>query len=460
MAPFLQDQAGLSEGLVGTALASQWLIMAFTGSMGGTLADRLENSYPGAGRATVIQVGVAMGTLCYLAHGLHLAFRPDSTAFSIFQSFTWHLVMRLIFATSNALTAPVLDGLTIAYLEQQENHPSGEGMGKADFGKERLFGAISWAVGNLISGVLVDAFGFSALYWLALAAGVVSYAVLEVFKLTMVAEQRLESEARHIRAQESARQARGEMAHLLKKKCSDDETMFENGDHNQDGAYMTTGDVLASIFSTIYGFGFVFSFLTLSMGTNIVEGLIFTWFRELGASNTFCGFTVALTVVFEIPLFHWSPSLLVKYGPGILQAVAGLAYVTRVVGYSIVPQGQVYYVMLLEPLHGMTYALSMTSAVDFMAQRLPSEQAAAGQGWVWTGRSIGAVVGLLGGSWTQQMFGGRIMYRIFAGIVALGMTVYGIANRLTHAKALKSSESIEIEPTNIQNVDAQNMDGD
>ena len=67
VAPFLQDQAGLSEGLVGTALASQWLIMAFTGSMGGTLADRLENSYPGAGRATVIQVGVAMA-LCAIWH--------------------------------------------------------------------------------------------------------------------------------------------------------------------------------------------------------------------------------------------------------------------------------------------------------------------------------------------------------------------------------------------------------
>ena len=143
-------------------------------------------------------------------------------------------------------------------------------------------------------------------------------------------------------------------------------------------------------------------------------------------------------------MFHYSPKLLKAYGPGILQSVAAFAYVSRVVGYSIVPEGHVFYVLLLEPLHGITYALSMTSAVDFMAQRLPSSQAAAGQGWVWTGRSLGAVAGLLGGGWTQELYGGRIMYRIFAGVVALGMLVYAVAYKTKHPHERTSNKCDEL----------------
>ena len=108
-----------------------------------------------------MQVGVVVGTMGYLGHGIHHFWLSAIT-----ESFAFHLTMRLLFAVANALTAPVLDGLTIAYLEQQETlygdgDDSSGGMGKADFGKERLYGAISWAMGNVMAGLLIDSFGLS-----------------------------------------------------------------------------------------------------------------------------------------------------------------------------------------------------------------------------------------------------------------------------------------------------------
>merc|ERR1711976_1010661 len=109
------------------------------------------------------------------------------------------------------------------------------------------------------------------------------------------------------------------------------------------------------------GIGFIISAFTLSIGTSVVENLIFLFFEKLGASNTICAISVVVTVVFEIPIFHFSSELLNMYGAANLQIVACIAYVIRVVGYTFIPKDHVVLVLFFEPLHGVTYACSKTS---------------------------------------------------------------------------------------------------
>ena len=71
------------------------------------------------------------------------------------------------------------------------------------------------------------------------------------------------------------------------------------------------------------------------------------------------GWTVVLTVAFEIPLFQIAPLRLKAWGPGILIPMAAVSYVVRVFGYSLIPEGHVAYVLCLEPLHGVTYDLCL-----------------------------------------------------------------------------------------------------
>ena len=70
---------------------------------------------------------------------------------------------------------PVLDGMTLAHLEKTP------GMNPADYGKERLYGAISWAIVNLAIGPIVDIFGFVALYPIAMVVTVVFFLCIATY---------------------------------------------------------------------------------------------------------------------------------------------------------------------------------------------------------------------------------------------------------------------------------------
>ena len=153
----------------------------------------------------------------------------------------------------------------------------------------------------------------------------------------------------------------------------------------------------------------------------VVESLVFLFFEFLGGSNTMCGRTVALTVSFEIPIFFLAPQLLHRLSSQSLLVVAACSYIVRVVGYSLIPKGHVVLVLLLEPLHGVTYACAQTSTVHFVALNMPKGCEASGQGLLGVFKGLGSVTGLLLGGILEQSLGPRIMYRIFAAIVTVGM---------------------------------------
>lgn len=120
--------------------------------------------------------------------------------------------------------------------------------------------------------------------------------------------------------------------------------------------------------------------------------------------------------------------MLNRYGSGMMLIIAGGAYVVRVIGYSLIPQGQTTLVLLLEPLHGVTYACSKTSGVEFVADLMPVGYEASGQGLLGLFGGFGAVTGLFVGGLTEELLGPRIMYRLIATIVFLGMAVFSIAS--------------------------------
>ena len=71
--------------------------------------------------------------------------------------------------------------------------------------------------------------------------------------------------------------------------------------------------------------------------------------------------------------------------------------------------------------------------------------------WVWTGRGLGAVFGLLSGGWIQELFGGRVLYRLAAGFVFVGTVVYlaAAAQHRRYRRVLLKSKSVEVEPVEV-----------
>ena len=403
--------------MIGTTLAIQWLVGGIaSGLLGGSLADLWEEKCPGKGRIYSLGVGVLGGTLCFLGHGAHRVFvqTTDGSSYSsmlasLVDSPSWHIAMRCLFSVVTSLTAPALDGLTLTYLQEHET------LSSADYGQERLFGGISWAIGSLSLGLALDRYGFPAMYLLSTVLAVVFIAALTIYAVLNDG-----SSIRRSRPGADTEEPVSESSPLVRSKGADDRQ-----EQQQTSDDTSIFELIGLLVASLYGIGFIASFLTLSAGTNIVEGMVFTYFQGvLGTSYTFCGLTVVMTVLWEIPLFAYSPQLLRKYGAGVLQQIAGAAYVSRVVGYSVIPSTHAWYILGLEPLHGVTYACSQTSAVEFAALRMPEGKESAGQGLVMMGRSIGAFFGLLAAGWLQQSVGSRWMYRIFATIVSLGMAFY------------------------------------
>jgi len=178
---------------------------------------------------------------------------------------------------------------------------------------------------------------------------------------------------------------------------------------------------LRSITNTPTSLLFTLAVLSLAIGMALVESLSFSFFSKfLHAPPTLSGLTVVVTVMFEIPLFHFSDRIMKRTGPGNLQAVAMLAYATRVIGYTLVPSA--WMVLLLEPLHGVTYALGKTASIEHV--RLTADGVVGQSVMNAIRNNLGPVAGLLLAGIIGEEYGEAAVYRIFGGFVAAVMVAF------------------------------------
>ena len=386
-----------------------------------------------------------MGTLCFGLHGTNYVF-PSC---EYWNSWHWHWVIQCGYALCFGIVFPVMDGMALEYLHRQ-----GE---SKDYGKERLYGAIFWGITNLFFGPLIDQFGFVVAYACAFFACVVSLSSIayyaqgqanaspptlldnESFEQNRVtSDPKVSENGRKDMATQStsfgSESDISERSFSLLQSISSFQHQSEHIVLVQDSAktHMSVRptptrkqwNLLPLVLGTPYGAAFILTYFILASGLSVVENMVFLFFEFLGGSNTLCGITVALTVMFEIPIFHIAPSLLRQYGVGVLLIAANLAFVVRILGYTLIPKGQLLYILLLEPLHGITYACSQSSAVEFVAQRMPPGAEASGQGLVNLVRGSGSILGLSMGGILQETLGPRTMYRIFALAITLSMTFF------------------------------------
>jgi hypothetical protein len=474
LAPFLEQEGGLTATEIGLTLALQQSISTLLSSIGGSYADQIEFQSPGRGRAMVLGLGIVVGTLTFVLHGIVPRWIPSWLEEEEQQerdwSVTWHIVLRCMYAMSTSLVFPVLDGMTIQYLHDTAQSQS-------NYGKERLVGAITWAIANICLAPLLDWIGFSVIYPLALLSG---FGVFWTIWIHLQWNQQQQEQQQQQQQQQQQPQVR-----RFPKRTSDIITQDykeEDDEKNDNGAmcltqqqqdrrvvdsndYSTTttttsevnlnheespsdttaqstripiGTLLRILLTTtttsggsgsggdrssMIGVTFLLALLCLSSGQAVVDNLIFLFFEVLESSYTLMGFTVLLTVAFEIPIFQVAPQLLERFGPIGLLLLAGVGYVVRVLGYTCIPAGHMAYVLFLEPLHGVTYACSQMAAVDFVATRMPLGYESSGQGLVYLFRGMGSVLGLALGGWAEDEWGPRSMYRSSALFVTSGCLV-------------------------------------
>eukprot|EP00171_Calliarthron_tuberculosum_P001968 IDg1968t1 len=158
--------------------------------------------------------------------------------------------------------------------------------------------------------------------------------------------------------------------------------------------------------STCFFFLLVFATFT---GTSLSEGLLFLFLKnDLKAGNLLCGISVVITVVFEIPLFAMSPQLLKHVGASLLVIIGAVSFSIRGFAYGIVPNA--WFVLIFEPLHGVTYAAMATAAIAYISEKVPKELEATSQSLLASLECIASVFGMATGGFIMQHFGSRALY--------------------------------------------------
>lgn len=314
--------AGFDDFEIGIALATQLILISCCLTPAGIFADWLEQKVHGSGRALVMGVGISIGTIAILMHSY--AYEGD-------HKFLWYLFLRMMYALGLSLTQ-VLDGLTLAHLENEGSHSS-------EYGKERLHGALWWAIGSILLGYSVEILGFTAVYFWSSFSYIVSIAALLLY-IAAQKRQRIPQRNEEFSCEYGSLQSNINSIEVEKR---------EEAQKNYESS-STFIEVFWLIFGSVFGMGFLLSCITLFIGFSVTENLIFLFFESLGASWTMCGFSVLVTVVLEFPIFHYSQYLLNEFGVASLQLIACTCYVVRVVGYGFVPKQHPYWILLLEQL--------------------------------------------------------------------------------------------------------------
>eukprot|EP00434_Breviolum_minutum_P005320 symbB.v1.2.004692.t1/scaffold269.1/size246462/2 len=234
------------------------------------------------------------------------------------------------------------------------------------WGDARIYGAIGWGMAHLPLGMMLDRYGFCVMF--------VSFALAAVglFWATMG----------------------------MPEACGDAE-----------------GDVSVSAIWGILrnNMAFFCNITVLGAGFAMVEGMLFLLLQEMNASTLLCGLSVVVTVIFELPIFARAQWLLSTYGTRKLIVAAQIAWVVRAAFYW--QMSTAWMVLLVEPLHGVTFALAWTAAIDFVKKPEVSGEGleASAQGLLTACfHGLGPIIGLLGGGLLFDALGGHNSYLVFA----------------------------------------------
>lgn len=106
----------------------------------------------------------------------------------------------------------------------------------------------------------------------------------------------------------------------------------------------------------------------------MVETFLFVYLeREFvpPADKTLLGLSVAVMCVFELPVFFYFERVLEVLSERTVLNLCHVVFALRCLLYVLLPRGNVWTVLLVEPLHGITFAAMWTASVHYAQNHAP-----------------------------------------------------------------------------------------
>jgi len=275
---------------------------------------------------------------------------------------------------------------------------------KSEWGKIRLFQALSWGLGCFSIAFITDYYGFVWNFILYDSLAIISLMLMLTF----------------ITVQSSLEKAMGDVAPDRRAACQ----------------ALCNGVVMT----------FLIEIWIMGIGVGVVEKLLYVYMVEdLGASTIFCGATILAQVSFEIPIFYNMGWLNAKFGYSTLMMVSQLCYVLRVWGYSLLQTETLNWIFLLEILHGFTFGLLWVAAKEYQRIITPLGWQGTFSTALWmiygsVGKGAGAIVG----GYLFDTIGARDTWKCSAALIAVllvSRVAYGLFTQVSKCLNVGSNES-------------------
>jgi len=167
-----------------------------------------------------------------------------------------------------------------------------------------------------------------------------------------------------------------------------------------------------------------------------VERLLFLYMvNDLHSSTFLCGLSVGVNVLFEIPIFWYASSILNCLGSDGMFLLSMICFVVRVYGYTLLTPSTKWWILALESMHGVTFAMFWIVTTDVSKVLIDKSK-----GGFWSTlipsivqmlyTAIGATIGSVLGGFAMHRFGSRLMYLFTAGFVFCLLLIHFVGSIL------------------------------
>jgi PPP family 3-phenylpropionic acid transporter len=164
------------------------------------------------------------------------------------------------------------------------------------------------------------------------------------------------------------------------------------------------------------------------------------YLQSLGASSALMGLALTIATASEIPAMFFSDRILRRFGARGMLIIAMSTIGLRLLAYSATTAS--WLILLIQVVHGLTFAAVYTAGVYFADQIAPAGMKATAQG-MFTGTLMGfgsAAGGLLGGV-LMDRFSPSGMYAGMGGLVLVGLFVFLLFERRFSVKPVAETET-------------------
>lgn len=279
----------------------------------------------------------------------------------------------LISACTIGCMGSFLDAITLRVLQDPK-----------EYGKQRLYGSLSWGLSSLITGIMIDQ--FHDIWWsVYIYFGWITLFLAISFFIDYKIRSVEESVYEPINDEELDHSCLVPSDEIEHRESTDDNHSNEeetclikvdeaHQDDNNPDVENIPSTANETLFQAVFKTKIILFFAVTSLlglvfsviGSYLFIYLATTW----QASPTFLGMTTPFSVFWELPLFFFSDLLLKKIGTTKMLVMAHLLMLLRLLIYmflpSVVPVSYGYCMLFVESLHGAIFGLYWTAGIEIV----------------------------------------------------------------------------------------------